>query len=84
MAIGVPLESKGQVQVSAMTDRCEDSPVPLMFELTRTLAQQYGVSLCETEIAGAIPMSIVEDVFKHYLKAHTFVSNQIVELGLID
>jgi len=29
-------------------------------------------------------MSIVEDVFKFYLKAHTFVPNQIVELGLID
>ena len=84
MAIGVPLESKGQVQVSTMTDRCIDSPIPLVFELIQRLAEQYGVSLCETEIAGAIPMSIVEDVFKFYLKAHTFVPNQIVELGLID
>lgn len=84
MAIGVPLESKGQVQVSTMTDRCIDSPVPLVFELIQKLAEQYGVSLCETEIAGAIPMSIVEDVFKFYLKAPTFVPNQIVELGLID
>jgi glutamate formiminotransferase len=84
MAIGVPLESKGQVQVSTMTDRCIDSPIPLVFELIQKLAEQHGVSLCETEVAGAIPLSIVEDVFKYYLKAHNFLPNQIVERGLID
>jgi glutamate formiminotransferase / 5-formyltetrahydrofolate cyclo-ligase len=83
-AIGVALESKGQVQVSTMTDRWINSPLPLMIKTIRDLAKCHGVSLCETEIAGSLPISIVEDVFKHYLQAHNFSPDQIVEKALID
>jgi glutamate formiminotransferase len=82
-AIGLALESQGVVQVSMMTSRVETTPLPMMLEAVRNQAARYGVPVVGTEINGPIPLSSLEDVFRHYLQAHDFSLDQIVENGLL-
>lgn len=82
-AIGLALESKGVVQVSMMTSRVEGTPLPRLLEAVRTEAGRYGVTVVGTEINGPIPLSSLEEIFKHYLQAHEFSLDQIVEKGLL-
>lgn len=83
-AMGLSLESRGLVQVSMMTTRDVQTPLPQLLETVRFESARHGVSVCETEINGPIPLSALEEVFKHYLQAHTFSLNQIIENSLID
>ena len=82
-AMGLALENRKLVQVSMMTSRVEDTPIPLMLETVRTAAASYGVQVVGTEINGPIPLSSLKAVFEHYLQAHSFSLDQIVENGLL-
>lgn len=82
-AIGLAMEDRGMVQVSMMTTRYINTPIPRLLETIRSEAARHGVNVAGSEINGPIPLSALEEVFKHYLQAHTFSVDQIIENALI-
>ena len=82
-AIGLALESRGLVQVSTMTTRDVDTPLPRLLETIRFEAARHGVAVVGTEFSGPIPLHALEEVVRHYLQLHNFSVNQIIESALI-
>ncbi len=82
-AIGLALESRGLVQVSTMTTRDIDTPLPRLLETIRFEAARHGVAVVGTEFSGPIPMRALEEVVRHYLQLHEFSVNQVIESALI-
>jgi glutamate formiminotransferase len=83
-AIGLSLEKEGMVQVSMNLINYAKTPIPRVLETIRSECARYGVCIAGTEVVGPVPLSALEDVFKYYLQAHDFSSEQIIEAALID
>jgi len=83
-AIGLSLEQEGMVQVSMNLVDYAQTPIARVFETIRNECARYGVSIAGTELVGPVPLAAVEDVFRYYLQAHDFSSEQIIETALID
>jgi glutamate formiminotransferase len=75
---------RAMVQVSMNPVKYAKTPIPRVWETIRCECARYGVSIAETELVGPVPLGAVEDVFKYYLQAHDFTSEQIIETALID
>ncbi len=82
-AMGVELKDRGLVQVSMMTTRDADTPLPLLLETVRFEAARHGVPVVGTEFSGPIPLRALEEVVRHYLQVHDFSVNAIIENALI-
>ncbi len=83
-AIGLTLEDKGMVQVSMNLVNYERTPIPRVLETIRFEAARHGVTIAGTELIGPVPLHALEEVVKHYLQAHDFDLEQIIETALID
>jgi len=81
--MGVELKSRGLVQVSMMTTRDVDTPLPRLLETVRFEAARHGVAVVGTEFSGPIPLRALEEVVRHYLQLHEFSVQQIIENALI-
>ena len=82
-AIGLSLEDEGMVQVSMNLTNYIKTPIPRVLETIRSEAARYGVNVAESELVGPVPLGAMEEVLKHYLQAHNFSMNQIIENALI-
>ena len=82
-AIGVELKSRGLVQVSTMTTRDVDTPLPRLLETVRFEAARHGVAVVGTEFSGPIPLRVLEEIVRHYLQLRDFSVSQIIESALI-
>jgi glutamate formiminotransferase len=82
-AIGLSLEDEGMVQVSMNLINYIKTPIPRVLETIRSEAARYGVNVAESELVGPVPLGAMEEVLKHYLQAHNFSMNQIIENALI-
>jgi len=82
-AMGLELKDRGLVQVSMMTTRDVDTPLPRLLETVRFEAARHGVSVVGTEFSGPIPLRALEEVVRHYLQLHDFSVNAIIENALI-
>jgi glutamate formiminotransferase / 5-formyltetrahydrofolate cyclo-ligase len=82
-AIGLDLPDRGIVQVSMMTTRDVDTPLPRLLETVRFEAARHGVSVVGTEFSGPVPLRALEEVVRHYLQLHDFSVNAIIENALI-
>jgi glutamate formiminotransferase len=83
-AMGLALEDKGQVQVSMNLLNYTKTPLPRVLETIRSEALSYGVLIASTELVGPVPMAALQEVVKHYLQAHDFKIDQIIESALLD
>ncbi len=83
-AMGLTLEDKGMVQVSMNLVNYEKTPIPRVLETVRMEAARHGVNIAGTELIGPVPLGAVKEVFEHYLQAHGFSLDQIIETALID
>jgi glutamate formiminotransferase / 5-formyltetrahydrofolate cyclo-ligase len=83
-AMGLALEDKGQVQVSMNLVNYAKTPLPRVLETIRTEALRYGVLIAGTELVGPVPLEALQEVVKHYLQAHDFKMDQIIESALLD
>ena len=59
------------------------TPVPRVLETIRMEAARHGVSVAGTEIVGTLPLGAVEEIMKHYVQAHDFDLNQVIETSLL-
>jgi len=82
-AIGLSLEDEGMVQVSMNLTNYIKTPIPRVIETIRREAARYGVNIAGSEFVGPVPLGALEEVLKHYLQAHDFSMNQIIENALI-
>ena len=81
-AIGVSLEERGIVQVSMNVVDPFKTPLHRAFELVRVEAERYGVPVVGSEIVGLVPLSVVTEVARHYLRLEDFEDGQVLEIRL--
>ncbi|MDR1472379.1 MAG: glutamate formimidoyltransferase [Synergistaceae bacterium] len=82
-AIALMLEERGMVQVSMNLTNFEKTPIPVVFDLVKSLADSYGVGIADAELVGPLPLAAVEEVVRHCLRVRNFTIEQIVETHLL-
>ncbi len=82
-AIGLALEDRGMVQVSMNLTNHLKTPVPRVLETVRCEASRYGVGIAGAEFVGPVPLDALAEVVRHYLQAHDFSLDQVIETALI-
>lgn len=82
--MGLALEEQGMVQVSMNLTNYLETPLPRVLETVRMEAARHGVAVAGTEIIGTIPLGAIEEIMKHYVQAHDFKLDQIIETALLE
>jgi glutamate formiminotransferase len=78
-ALGLPLESRGQVQVSMNLTDFDVTPPHVVFAEVSRLAEAAGVAVAESELIGLIPSKAVEMGFANALKLPEFRTDLVIE-----
>ena len=83
-AMGFMLEDRGIAQVSMNMVNYEGTPLYVVYEQVKSLAERYGTYIIGSEIVGLTPAKAMIDCAEYYLKAENFdCHNQIMEYHLI-
>ena len=78
-ALGLPLASRGMVQVSMNLTDYEQTGLDVVFQLVSRLAAERGVEIEESELIGLAPRKAWEQAAAGFLKVRDFDSQRIVE-----
>lgn len=78
-ALGLPLESRGLVQVSMNLTDFNVTPPHVIFAEVSRLAAAAGVNVAESELIGLLPRKAVEVGFADALKLSNFRSECVIE-----
>jgi glutamate formiminotransferase len=81
-AMGIPLESRGIVQVSMNLTNFEKTPIFRVFETVKREAERYGVRVLESEIVGLVPAAALAQAAEYYLQLEGFSGSQVLETRL--
>ena len=81
-AIGVPLKSRGIVQVSMNLTNFRETPVKTVFDRVKAEASRCGVQVLESELIGLIPEEALMNVTPQYLMLRDFSEDRIIERHL--
>jgi glutamate formiminotransferase len=80
----VDLKEKHMVQVSMnMTDYTQTA-LYRSFELIKTEAATYGVTVASSEIVGLVPMQALIDTAVYYLGMENFSTEQVLETRIME
>ncbi len=83
-AMGFMLEDRGIAQVSMNMVNYEVTPLPVVYEMIRALAERYGTYIVGSEVVGLTPAKALLDCAEHYLKLENFdAHNQVMEYHLV-
>ena len=83
-AMGVDLKEKGMVQVSMNLTNYRVTGISKVFEFIREEALKKGVQIGESEIVGLIPLGVLEEMARHYLKYPDFSIRQVIEQRILE
>ena len=84
-AMGFMLEDRGIAQVSMNMVNYADTPLYVVYEMIKSLAERYGTTVIESEMVGLTPGKALIDCAEYYLKLKDFdCKNQVMEYHLID
>lgn len=83
-AMGVALPTQGMVQVSMNVLNYKETPLPRVLETVRAEAARRGVQVAGTELIGAVPLGVLEQVTRHCLQAPDLKAEQVVEMALVE
>lgn len=78
-AMGVPLASRGLVQVSMNVQRPDITPVHVVVDRVREAAAERGVDVLETELVGLMPLSSVTGAAAHHLRLPELPDELVLE-----
>jgi glutamate formiminotransferase len=78
-ALGLPLVSRGQVQVSVNLTDHQRTPLHRVFEAISSEATKRGIAISGTEIIGLIPRSAIEAAAAAYFRFENFTPSVVVE-----
>lgn len=83
-AMGFMLEDRNIAQVSMNMVNYEDTPLNVVYEMIKSLAERYGTYIVGSEVVGLTPAKALLDCAEHYLKLENFdARNQVMEYHLI-
>ncbi|MCJ7507339.1 MAG: glutamate formimidoyltransferase [candidate division Zixibacteria bacterium] len=82
-ALGFAIKERGLVQVSMNLVNYLGTPIFRVFEMVKSEADRYGVSIISSEVVGLTPMGALVDVADFYLKLENFKKEQILENRLM-
>lgn len=80
--LGVPLTTRGMVQVSMNLTDFEVTPIHVAFEAVRKEAEQRGTSVAGSEIVGLVPHAALLQASEYFLKVERFDPTQVLETRL--
>jgi glutamate formiminotransferase/formiminotetrahydrofolate cyclodeaminase len=83
-ALGFELKDRGAVQVSMNMVDYKATQLFKAFELVRTLAEEHGIQVVESEIVGLVPTEALIESAEFYLRLHGFKKDQILERKLAE
>jgi len=84
-ALGIMLEDKNIAQVSMNMTNYEKTPLYVVYEMIKALADRYGVRVIGTELVGLAPGKALIDCAEYYLKLEDFdCYKQIMEYRLLE
>jgi glutamate formiminotransferase len=78
-ALGLPLQTRGQVQVSMNLTDFEVTPMHVVFDAIRKRAREMGVEIAGTEIIGLIPRAAIERAAEAWFRFENFSSEKVLE-----
>jgi glutamate formiminotransferase / formiminotetrahydrofolate cyclodeaminase len=78
-SMGVDLRARHVAQVSINMTDYEQTPLHRVFEMVRSEAARYGVSIIGSEIVGLVPKRAIEMTTDFYLKFENFSAAQVFE-----
>lgn len=78
-ALGLPLASRSQVQVSMNLTDFTQTPIFRVFEAVKREAARYGAAVTGSELIGLIPRAAWEAVADFYLQAENYLPERILE-----
>mgnify|MGYP000843562537 FL=1 len=78
-ALGIMLEDKNLAQVSMNLTNFEKTPIHVVFNLVKTEAERYGVSIVGSELIGLAPMKALLDAAVYYLRLEDFSEDRVLE-----
>lgn len=81
-AIGVPLKSRGIVQVSMNLTNYRETSLEQVFRLVAEKARKEGVEVLESEIVGLVPAGAMKGITPAHLKLFNFSDSLIIESHL--
>lgn len=83
-AIGVPLRSRGLVQVSMNLTNFEETSLATVFEAVAQEARVHGVEIAGSELVGLVPQEAMLQALAHTLRFEHLESSQVLETRMID
>jgi glutamate formiminotransferase len=78
-ALGLPLHSRGVVQVSMNITDYELTPLRTVYDAVKSLADARGVSILESELIGLAPRSALAPGDAAHLKLADFTPDRLIE-----
>jgi glutamate formiminotransferase len=78
-ALGLEIKEKGIVQVSMNLTNYKVTPVYVVYDKIKELAEEAGVTVLESEVIGMIPLEAMVGCAEHYLRAIDFKFDQLLE-----
>lgn len=78
-AKGMMMHERNLAQVSMNVVNYEKTPMYRVFELVRTEAQRFGVTIHSSEIVGLVPLEALLETVRYYFHAHNLQREQILE-----
>ena len=82
-AVGIPLKTRGMVQVSMNLTNYQDTPVHVAFEAVKSEALKLGVEVHSSEVIGLIPEGAVAQAAGHFLQLEKFQTEQVLEARMM-
>ena len=82
-AVGIPLKTRGMVQVSMNLTNYQDTPVHVAFEAVKSEALKLGVEVHSSEVIGLIPEVAVVQAAGHFLQLEKFQTEQVLEARMM-
>ncbi len=80
--LGVPLATRGIVQVSMNLTNFDVTPIHVAFEAVKKEAEQQGVPVVGSEIVGLVPKAALLQAAEYFLKVERFDPTQVLETRL--
>lgn len=78
-AMGFEIKDRGIVQVSINMVNFKGTPLFRAFEMVKSEADRYGVSVIGSEIVGLVPSDALVDCAEFYLRLENFQRDQVLE-----
>jgi len=80
MALMIP--EKDMTQIGISIGDFKKTPLYRVLELVKTEAERYGVPIVGAEFCGLVPLQVLIDVAKYYLKVEELEEDRIIEIGV--